>query len=85
MRPRPYLVGPPAAAGSQSAELDAVQPSSCPQTDPPPVPPRAQDVVIVGAARTPIGSIGGALASVTAPQLGAAAIKGALQRAGAST
>jgi acetyl-CoA acetyltransferase len=40
--------------------------------------------VIVGAARTPIGSIGGALASVTAPHLGAAAIKGALQRAGAS-
>jgi len=30
-------------------------------------------VAIVGATRTPIGSLGGALASLTAPQLGAAA------------
>lgn len=41
-----------------------------------------RDVVIVGLARTPIGSIGGALASQTAPQLGAVAIKAALARAG---
>jgi hypothetical protein len=33
-------------------------------------------VVIVGAARTAIGSFGGALSSVPAPTLGAAAIKG---------
>ncbi|MBU0551963.1 acetyl-CoA C-acetyltransferase [Myxococcota bacterium] len=41
-----------------------------------------RDVVIVGAARTAIGAFGGALASVPAPQLGAAAIKAALERAG---
>ena len=35
-------------------------------------------VVIVSAARTPIGSFMGALSTVSAPQLGAAAIKGAL-------
>jgi acetyl-CoA acetyltransferase len=33
-------------------------------------------VVVVGAARTAIGSFGGALSSVPAPTLGAAAIKG---------
>ncbi len=40
-----------------------------------------RDVVIVGAARTPIGSFLGALASVPAPRLGAVAIKEALARA----
>lgn len=42
----------------------------------------ARDVVIVGAARTPIGAFQGALAKLTAPQLGALAIKAALERAG---
>jgi len=42
----------------------------------------ARDVVIVGAARTPIGSFSGTLSSLTAPQLGAIAIKAALERAG---
>src|SRR5579862_8226998 len=41
-----------------------------------------RDVVIVGAARTAIGSFLGSLASVPAPRLGAAAIKSALERAG---
>ena len=41
-----------------------------------------RDVVIVGAARTPIGSFLGSLASVSAPRLGAVAIKAALERAG---
>ncbi len=41
-----------------------------------------QEAVIVGAARTPIGSFDGALASVPAPKLGAVAIKAALERAG---
>jgi acetyl-CoA C-acetyltransferase len=41
-----------------------------------------RDVVIVGAARTPIGSFLGSLASVPAPKLGATAIKAALERAG---
>jgi hypothetical protein len=37
-------------------------------------------IVIVAAARTPIGSFMGALSSVPAPHLGAAAIKGALHK-----
>src|SRR3954469_2131469 len=39
------------------------------------------DVVIVSAARTPVGSFNGALGSLTAHELGALAIKGALERA----
>src|SRR6478735_7797275 len=39
-------------------------------------------VYVVSAARTPIGSFLGALASVPAPRLGAVAIKSALERAG---
>jgi acetyl-CoA C-acetyltransferase len=41
-----------------------------------------KSVYIVGRARTPIGSLGGSLASLTAPQLGAIAIKAALERSG---
>jgi acetyl-CoA C-acetyltransferase len=41
-----------------------------------------KEVVIVSVARTPIGSFGGGLASLTAPQLGAKAIEAALERAG---
>lgn len=41
-----------------------------------------REVVIVGAARTPIGSFGGALKSVPVRRLGAIAIKEALNRAG---
>ena len=37
-------------------------------------------VVIVSAARTPIGSFMGGLSTVSAPKLGAAAIKGALSK-----
>ena len=39
-----------------------------------------KDVVIVSAVRTPMGSFGGSLSSVAAPLLGAAAIKGALNK-----
>ena len=39
------------------------------------------DVVIAGAARTPIGAFNGALSSISASDLGAAAIKAALERA----
>ena len=39
-------------------------------------------VVIAGAARTPMGGMQGALSGLTAPKLGAAAIKAALERAG---
>ena len=41
-----------------------------------------QDIVILGAARTPIGSFQGALSSLSAPQLGARALQGAVERAG---
>ncbi|XP_078258603.1 acetyl-CoA acetyltransferase, mitochondrial [Rhinoraja longicauda] len=40
------------------------------------------EVVIVSAARTPIGSFKGCLSSLTAPQLGSIAIKAAIERAG---
>lgn len=40
----------------------------------------SKKVVIVSAARTPIGSFMGGLSTVTAPQLGAVAIKGALDK-----
>jgi len=40
----------------------------------------SKDVVIVAAARTPIGSFMGSLSSLTASQLGTAAIKGALDK-----
>ncbi|WP_372426646.1 acetyl-CoA C-acetyltransferase [Salinarimonas chemoclinalis] len=42
----------------------------------------AQDIVIVSAARTPVGAFNGAFAAVPAHELGAAAVKGALERAG---
>jgi acetyl-CoA C-acetyltransferase len=42
----------------------------------------SRDVVIVSAVRTPVGAFQGALASLTAPQLGALAIKAAVERAG---
>lgn len=41
-----------------------------------------REVVIVSAVRTPIGSFGGSLSSVSATKLGAAAIKGAIEKAG---
>lgn len=41
-----------------------------------------KEVYIVAAARTPMGSFNGKLASVPAPKLGAVAIKGALEQAG---
>jgi acetyl-CoA C-acetyltransferase len=42
----------------------------------------AEDIVIVSAARTPVGSFNGALASVSAHDLGAIAIQESLSRAG---
>ncbi|GAB4140978.1 MAG: acetyl-CoA C-acyltransferase [Bacteroidia bacterium] len=41
-----------------------------------------KEVYIVSAARTPLGSFGGALAEVSATQLGAVAVKAAVERAG---
>ena len=42
----------------------------------------AKEVFIISAVRTPIGSFGGTLADISATKLGAAAIKGALEKAG---
>ena len=44
--------------------------------------PTADPIVIVSAARTPLGGFQGSLASLTAPQLGAQAIAAALTRSG---
>ena len=44
-----------------------------------------KEVVIVSAVRTPVGSFGGALKDLSAPQLGAVAIRGALQKAGVAS
>ncbi|MES2520078.1 MAG: acetyl-CoA C-acyltransferase [Bacteroidota bacterium] len=41
-----------------------------------------QEVYIVSAVRTPIGSFGGALSSLSATELGSIAIKGAIEKAG---
>ena len=41
-----------------------------------------KEVYIISAVRTPMGSFGGSLKSMTATQLGAVAIKGALTKAG---
>jgi acetyl-CoA C-acetyltransferase len=43
---------------------------------------KMKDVVIVSAARTPIGSFGGSLKNIPARQLGAIAVKEAIKRAG---
>ncbi len=43
---------------------------------------QTKEVYVISAVRTPIGSFGGALASVSATKLGAVAIKGALEKAG---
>lgn len=43
-----------------------------------------QEVFILSAVRTPIGSFGGSLKDVSATQLGAAAIKGAIEKSGVS-
>lgn len=41
-----------------------------------------KEIVIVSAVRTPIGSFGGSLSTVSATQLGATAIKGAVEKSG---
>mgnify|MGYP001164268880 CR=1 FL=1 len=41
----------------------------------------SENVYLVGAARTPIGSFQGSLASLTAPELGAHAVNAALEHA----
>jgi acetyl-CoA C-acetyltransferase len=46
---------------------------------------RDNDAVVLSFARTPIGKLGGALAGITAPKLGAHAIKHALTRSKINT
>ena len=41
-----------------------------------------EDVVIVSAVRTPVGKFQGSLSDMTAPQLGAIAVREAVKRAG---
>ncbi|HET8962886.1 MAG TPA: acetyl-CoA C-acetyltransferase, partial [Chitinophagales bacterium] len=41
-----------------------------------------KEVYIVSVARTPIGAFGGGLLPLTAPQLGAIAMKAAIEKAG---
>ena len=43
-----------------------------------------KQVYVISAVRTPMGSFGGSLKSFSAPQLGAIAIQGALEKAGVS-
>ncbi|APL95115.1 acetyl-CoA acetyltransferase [Sphingobium sp. TA15] len=43
-----------------------------------------KDIIIAGYARTPMGGFQGALASVSAPELGAVAVKAAVERSGAA-
>ncbi|PMR67705.1 acetyl-CoA C-acyltransferase [Halomonas heilongjiangensis] len=43
---------------------------------------QSNDIVFLSAARTPMGGMLGSLSSLTAPQLGAAAIRAAIERAG---
>src|ERR1700738_711418 len=49
---------------------------------PPPHLPNSQEVVILSAARTPVGKFQGALASVSAPQLGVTAATAGISRSG---
>ena len=58
--------------------IDRTAPNLVVQTNHPRM---SKSVYIVSAVRTPMGSFQGALSSVAAPQLGAAAIKGALEAA----
>src|SRR6201987_3947278 len=53
-----------------------------PQSPKPQEMPMSDDVVIVSAARTPVGSFNGAFATMPSHDLGAVAIKAALERAG---
>src|SRR5438132_9427684 len=46
------------------------------------MPKLEQDIYLIAALRTPIGEFGGALASLTAPQLGVASAKATLERSG---
>src|SRR6202171_1129202 len=61
----------PAARRRQNLKLETQQEMSM-----------SDDVVIVSAARTPVGSFNGAFATMPAHDLGAVAIKAALERAG---
>jgi len=47
--------------------------------------PPSDPIVIVGSARTPIGAFQGELSELSAPQLGAAAIRASVERAGVPT
>ncbi|TRW42676.1 hypothetical protein FJ693_20450, partial [Georgenia yuyongxinii] len=64
------------ATNPATASATGADPTTAPRTQAP------GDVVIVGAARTPQGKLRGQLASFAATELGAAAIRGALEQSG---
>jgi acetyl-CoA C-acetyltransferase len=67
------------ARRANSGQMSIVQPLSDPTM------PASQDpVVIVSAARTPMGGFQGDFAALTAPQLGAQAIRAAVERSGSA-
>src|SRR6476620_8448404 len=77
---------------TRDASVNRIEPRDRPAIRPPAVEktqariskemPMTDDVVIVSAARTPVGSFNGAFATMPAHDLGAVAIKAALERAG---
>jgi Thiolase, N-terminal domain len=69
------LLKPPSKQCRVASSVDSRQKTTASRDD-------NSDVVIVSFARTPIGSFMGSLSSMTAPQLGAAAVKEAVKRTG---
>jgi acetyl-CoA C-acetyltransferase len=65
-----------------SAHLNQLQPGLCASSSSSSSSYSPRDVLILSVARTPIGSFQGSLSSLTAPELGGAAVKAAVQRAG---
>src|ERR1700745_2173610 len=80
-------VSAPVSAGDEVVADTRMRPASIRHYHGPPfpTPPRRTrpmpQTVILGAARTPIGKLGGGLASIDATELGGIAIKAALDRA----
>ncbi len=70
----------PCRSGTARA-VDYHSRSPVPRTDPQENPPAMPKTVILGAARTPIGKVGGGLSTLDATELGALAIGAALERA----
>ncbi len=79
-KPRAGPAGPGAAKGSQGGQRFPVR-IEFPSARNPGASDQMPTTVILSAARTPVGKLGGTLASLDATELGASAIRAALQRA----